>query len=181
MFTSHTPLLEQYLTKLFQQNQIQKMKLKSQLQKAISSKLLVNELQQPTFWKNRSGPADGRLLCENKPLFWIELFYSAEDKLFTIYSFHNRLNWIEQKSFCLYGNKYEVTTRVQQVRPSARRPVMRWWADLSKWKLAHSGFETGYIGSKVLMVGSNCRTLWNISTFTTSGAYRYHTFPKNNR
>ena len=60
MFTSHTPLLEQYLTKLFQQNQIQKMKLKSQLQKAISSKLLVNELQQPTFWKNRSGPAGGR-------------------------------------------------------------------------------------------------------------------------
>ena len=52
MFESHTPLLEQYLTKLFHQNQIQKMKLKSQLQKAISSKQLIDELlidQQPVF------------------------------------------------------------------------------------------------------------------------------------
>ena len=46
-------------------------------------------------------------------LFWIEL-YSAEVRLFTIYSFHNR-----HLSFCLYGNKYEVTTRVprDQGRP----------------------------------------------------------------
>ena len=46
--------------------------------------------------------------------------------------------------------------------------------------LSHSRFEAGHIGSKVLMVGSYCRTLRNISTFTASGAYRYHTFPKNN-
>ena len=76
MFESHTPLLEQYLTKLFHQNQIQKMKLKSQLQKAISSKLLIEELQQPIFWTAcmRPGSADAYSSEINLILNWVILF-----------------------------------------------------------------------------------------------------------
>ena len=81
MFESHTPLLEQYLTKLFHQNQIQKMKLKSQLQKAISSKQLIDELlidQQPVFWKACMPGSVDAYPAEIKP--YSELSYFIRQK-----------------------------------------------------------------------------------------------------
>ena len=66
--TAHTPLLEQYLTKIFNQNQIQKLKLKTQLQKLIGSRLLVEELQQPVLWAIIPGLTDANIAdVINKP------------------------------------------------------------------------------------------------------------------